>query len=425
MALKKKFMAFAFRVIPVMLQRERNLLMCSVGPSTPGGQMLRRYWHPVCPVSSAPTINGKMRIRILGEDLVLFSSGVGQWALVRESCLHRSASLYNGFVESGGIRCAYHGWLFDASGTCLERPFEPNAKKKLNVSLPAYPVRELGGLLFTYMGPRDTISPLPHWDILTRTDGIRYFEQQPELACNWVQIQENAADVTHTFFLHSYMLKQLGLPDESGFNRPLKKYGFQPFAYGVLKSWTYRGTPEATGWGNMLVFPNILRIPTEMHWRVPVDDFSTRIVWVTFSPENSSPKKYEGEVLVQPPRTTSSGAYTLDTFMSQDAMAVETQGTIVDRAQEVLGASDVGIIMFREMVLKAIEDVQEGGVPFAIVPREQAGKVIDLRQWMGGYLPMSCKPDSVEFKSFPYEEIFDERYVVVDVPDTPIHYSAL
>lgn len=383
-----------------MISSEENERLAKVGPGTSGGEMLRRYWQPLLPKAAAPKNGEKIRIRILGEDLVLYGKNDGGWGLVREACLHRSASLFYGFVEGCDIRCPYHGWLFSEKGECKERPFERKTDQVVRRKLPAYEVQELGGLLFTYMGPESTKTPLPEWDILTRDDCVRYFEEQEDLDCNWLQVQENAADVTHTFFLHSFMLKKLGLPDASGFNRPLKQYGFQPFPYGLLKSWVYRGTPDSKGWGNMLIFPNALRILTEMHWRVPIDDEHTRIVWVSIRPDGMQSPVGHGEILRQPAKRRKNGEFTMETFMSQDAMACETQGLIADRSKEVLGASDIGVVMFRRMVEEAIKDVEAGQLPLGAIPLGTS-PAIDLRNWMGGMLAMTCAADGAPIPSLP------------------------
>ena len=156
-----------------MLSREDNELLTRVGPGTPCGEVLRRYWMPVCPAAEITPDKPKRRVRILGENLVLFRDGKGRFGLLPEHCPHRHASLYFGFVEEDGLRCAYHGWKFDVAGTCLEQPFEPaNSPLKAEACRRAYPVQQLAGILFAYLGP-DPAPLLPHWETLVRTDGTR------------------------------------------------------------------------------------------------------------------------------------------------------------------------------------------------------------------------------------------------------------
>lgn len=401
-----------------MLSKEENEILARVGPGTLCGNLLRCYWHPVGIASEFTPSVTKRRVSILGEHLVLFRKPNGTFGLVGEQCLHRCASLYYGFVEERGLRCAYHGWLFDETGNCLERPFEPKAGH-LSKQLVSYPVEELGGLLFAYFGPPNQKPLLPRWDILVRP-GRRKVEIQDDLDCNWLQLQENAVDVVHTFFLHSYMFFTHGMQDASGFNRPLRRYGFQPFEWGILKSWEYEG-PEGAGWGNLMVFPNILRIMTEMHWRVPIDDLHTRIYWITFTPlAEDVATEPDIEIVRQPKRTGANGEYLLDTFMSQDAMAVETQGQLVDRSRETLGASDIGIAMLRRMLREQIDRVQDGKDPIALVREPSKNTIIDLREWFGGYLPMSCAPDNTFRPERVATSIFDDNHETVEVPVSPI-----
>lgn len=400
-----------------------NEYLTQVDKGTPGGELLRRYWHPICVVDAIPTSSQKLKITLLGENLVVFKKPNGDFGLVAENCLHRGASLYYGFVEKEGIRCPYHGWLFNEEGICLDRPFEPEITPKISRRLPSYSIENLNGILFGYLGSHNTKPLLPRWDILARRDGVRMVEIQEDLNCNWVQIQENSVDVTHTYFLHSYVFNKLGIEDESGFNKPLHEYGFQPFRWGILKSWTYGGKNPTSGWGNPLVFPNMLRIMTQMHWRVPVNNVTTRIFWITFTPEIqrlSEEKMLVPQVLQQPSRNSENGEYLMNTFMSQDAMAVETQGEIASRNTETLGQSDKGIIMFRRMLREQIEAVQNGNDPIALVRDESENACIDLREWMGGDVPMSCEKDFTPFHGKPYCEVFNEHHEVVRLPKKDI-----
>ncbi len=149
---------------------------------------------------------------MLGEELVLYRTEAGQYGLLAERCSHRGASLYYGFLEGECLRCPYHGWLYDSSGRCVEQPFEPALSlMKHTLRHGAYPVQELGGLLFAYLGPPPSQPLLPRWDRLVWPGATRRIVIQPILACNWVQAKENSADVTHAFFLHGHTKKMKGL----------------------------------------------------------------------------------------------------------------------------------------------------------------------------------------------------------------------
>lgn len=405
-----------------MLTREENDLLTQVGPGTPCGELLRRYWHPVAAAAELTEEHPKKRVTILGEELVLFREPNGGYGLVGEHCPHRGTSLYYGFLEDGGIRCPYHGWLFDARGRCLEQPFEPQQSlMKHSIRQPAYPVQKLAGFLFAYLGPPDRQPLLPRWDILVWANGIRQLEIRPVLSCNWLQAEENTADVTHTYFLHAYTLAKRGRPEAGGgFSRPFVQYGFQPFEWGLLKSWVYEGPRGGAGWGNLLVFPNMLRLSNAMHWRVPIDDAHTRIFRVEFRPvEDGIPVEQPEDppVTYEPSWFNENGEYHMETFSSHDGMAWETQGPIFDRTTEHLGASDRGIAMLRKMLLEAVDAVGRGHDPQGLVREPERNRVIDLESYLAERdYAAGTMSGAVTVKRRSREEVFDERHEVVGIP---------
>src|SRR5688572_14316185 len=275
-----------------MISREENERITRVGPGTPGGELLRRYWQPLCPAAEITAANPKKRVRLLGEDLLVFMDGRGRVGVVEEHCRHRGTSLAYGYIEDDGLRCAYHGWLYDTSGRCLEQPFEPDGSRmKEQATLKSYPLQALGGLIFVYMGPDPARAPLlPRWDVLAREDGVREVKVFPIHDCNWLQIQENTADSTHTYYLHGEMDKRMGFkhPFAPYYRRPIERMEFSYCEWGMDKVIVYGGHVPETEIRPPLIFPNILRIPngpTEvMHWRVPVDDTKTRIFYAAFTP---------------------------------------------------------------------------------------------------------------------------------------------
>jgi 5,5'-dehydrodivanillate O-demethylase len=395
-----------------MLATDDNLRLAQVGPGTPGGELLRRYWHPICPTSALVAGAPPLATQLLGERIVLARTRDGGLVALPERCPHRAVSLAYGYVEEATIRCAYHGWRFDADGHCTERPFESAAPSAACHTV-GYATREISGLVFVALQPRDDPPPFPLWDILVRDDAAVRIDLQEDLACNWLQVQENAADVTHTVYLHAHALRAGGIADASGFDLPLVEFGFQPFEHGIVKSWSYadqNGGPHRVGWGNPLVFPTMLRIETEMHWRVPLDDVTTRVIILAVDPG----RPHEVSVRQLPRRRDGTGRYTMADFYSQDAMAWETQGALADRSREVLGASDVGIAQFRDQLRAAIDACAAGGALPAQGPGD--GRVIDLRAWMGGYLPMSAPPDPTAVERLAPERIFDARHRSYQVP---------
>jgi len=372
-----------------MITAAQNERLTRVGPGTPGGELLRRYWQPLCPAAELSAAQPKKRVRIMGEDLLVFRDAQGSLVCVEEHCKHRGTSLYYGYIEERGLRCCYHGWLYDRRGQCIEQPFEPKSSRfKEEMRLKSYPVQELGGLLFAYLGPDPARAPLlPRWDVLVREDGKRAIRIFPNHHCNWLQIQENTADSTHTYFLHGVMDQALGLrhPFAPYYRRPIEKLEFSYCEWGIDKVIVYGGDVPETEIRPPLIFPNILRIPNGphevMHWRVPVDDENTRIVFVSFTPGEGA-RTVEGESIPYeylPPMKTPDGEYDLKSFLSQDQMAQETQGAVYDRTRENLGVSDRGIVLFRKMLLEQIERVERGEDPSVAVVRDPSrNRVIEF-----------------------------------------------
>jgi 5,5'-dehydrodivanillate O-demethylase len=292
---------------------------------------------------------------------------------------------------------------------------------------PAYPAQELGGMLFAYLGPPDKQPLLPRWDILAWTHGRRRVERLETLNCNWLQAVENTADFVHTYFLHAHTLKQMGRPQmaASYLGRPFVKYGFQPCEWGLIKSWDYEGEHAGGGWGNLVVLPTMLRqsdIFSSMHWRTPVDDTHTEILIVYYDPDPAGRENPDAAepppVQYAAPQVHPTGEYRMDTFFSQDKMAWETQGAIVDRSVERLGYSDRGIVMVRQMIKEQIEIVQRGGNPRGLVWEPAANTCIELeamtspRDEQGGARPRGAELPGTQ----PREAVFDARHEVFDVP---------
>ena len=185
-----------------MLSNEENELLTRVGPGTPAGEMLRRYWWPVGFSEEVKPKGAPVKVRLLGEDFVLFRDGGGELGLLELHCSHRGTSLEFGRVEDNGIRCCYHGWLYDRRGKCLEQPAEPeDSTFKDRIQHPAYHAQEAAGLVFAYIGP-EPAPLLPGYDLLVRSDGCRVVGGGEEF-CNWLQRAENSADGAHSIALHA------------------------------------------------------------------------------------------------------------------------------------------------------------------------------------------------------------------------------
>jgi nitrite reductase/ring-hydroxylating ferredoxin subunit len=202
-----------------MLTKEDNELLTRVGPGTPMGNLLRRYWAPALLSTDVPEPDcPPIRVRLFGEDLVAFRDSEGMVGLFAQACPHRGASLFFGRNEEAGLRCVYHGWKFDVTGTCVDMPSEPaesNFKNKVHIK--AYPTHESGGVIWTYMGPAETMTPFRNFgtDDLPRED---WRASRTLSTCNWVQSMEGNMDTSHISWLHQYF-GILDTPDD-GTDKP-------------------------------------------------------------------------------------------------------------------------------------------------------------------------------------------------------------
>ena len=372
-----------------MLTQAENDQLTQTGPGTPMGDLLRRYWQPVAAAADMEQRWTK-RVRIMSEDLVLFKDRSGNLGLIGEQCPHRRASMAYGIPTADGIRCPYHGWMFDGAGRCLEQPNEPDGSNfKDKVRLPGYPVQEVAGLIFAYLGPL----PAP---IMTKLDGfvanpaIRLIGKA-EIPCNWLQIQENSADPIHSEWLHGhfaeFLAEQKGI--KLAFSGHHLKVAFDEKPYGIVKRRLKVGQSEdCSDWtvGHPLVFPNILALgQSETSWttyafeiRVPIDDTHTANWWFTaFKPVDGSdvpPSLMERAYSFEVPIDTEE----YDTVAFQDIVAWRTQGDIADRTAEHLNSTDRGITLFRRMLVRELGKIAAGEDPM-LVNRDPANdRPLDL-----------------------------------------------
>jgi len=370
-----------------MLTQEENELLTRVGPETPAGELLRRYWLPVAPARELTGKKPTLHARILGEDLVLFRDKQGRVGLLDDRCPHRGASVLYGRVEKRGIACAYHGWLFDTEGNCIECPAEPAGSKfHLTVKHKAYPVQKFLGLYWTYMGPKPA-PLLPKYDLWVRRDGRRRLIVQPQLDCNWFQAMENSVDPSHLQILHQSLIARgraiasttRGLTDD------VEKFEFYEFPYGIMKKRAYKnGLVDE----HPLIFPNILRQSNATQIRVPMDDTHTKIFFVRFDPTEDGSVVEESEDLpveyVKPYKNPPDALhpiarFRMDEVQAQDHMGWETQGPISDRTHERLATADRGIVMLREMMKREIERVKKGLDPIGVIRDAAENGMLDTK----------------------------------------------
>ena len=386
-----------------MLTTEQNERLTRVGPGTPMGDLLRRYWHPIAPSDELNENDPTKEVRLLGEDLVLFRSTAGKLGLIEPSCPHRKANLSYGVPEPDGIRCAYHGWVFDAEGRCLDQPSEPAGSRfKDKVRIKAYPVQELGGLIFAYMGPQPA-PLLPRWDMLT-WPRVRRVVEIHMVPANWLQCMENSLDPVHFEWLHrnfgGYVAKQLGKEQESWLrdtaNRGLhhERIGFDRFEYGVMKRRIITGETEESEWwrvGHPVLFPNVLREGTgrrhAFQYRVPIDDTHTLHLMIQVYlpqdgeelPDGGTTEWRYGQVYGTDGRVIREG------IIQQDILAWTIQGPIMDRTSESLGMTDIGVIMYRRLLEEQMKVVADGGEPMNVHRDPDKNECIPLPQEISVY----------------------------------------
>jgi 5,5'-dehydrodivanillate O-demethylase len=365
-----------------MLSIEDNEILTQVGPGTPMGDLMRRYWQPVCGLDDL--LRNPFRtheVKVLGEELVVYRDRSNRLGVVAKYCTHRRASLAYGVVESDGIRCQYHGWKFDTSGACIEQPFEDTTHPEDNfrdkVAIRAYPAQEKAGLIFVYMGPGE--APLvPNWGPLVWDNCVRDIAIA-HLPCSWLQCQENSLDSTHTEHLHGYAgryFKQLLNGEEpdfqrggSGTNGWHTRIGFDAFEHGIIKRRVVRGQDEShPQWsvGHPVLFPNILWVGSTLQFRVPSDDTHTlHISLYTWraAPGTEPPQQDVVPSRVVPFRDENGSFTNLDLTFNQDYLCWVTQGDVAKRNLEKLGEGDKGIILFRKQLLEQLSIMKQGNEP--------------------------------------------------------------
>jgi 5,5'-dehydrodivanillate O-demethylase len=270
-------------------------------------------------------------------------------------------------VEQGGLRCNYHGWAFNETGTCIEQPFEdtvfPGRNAKDRVTIKSYPVQVKGGMLWTYMGP--LLAPeLPDWEAFSWENGFSQIVIS-EVPCNWFQCQENSIDPVHFEWMHENWGKRLRTGDMTKGPTHLK-LDFDEFEYGF----TYRRVKQDSNedddaWkiGRVCLWPNGFFLGEHFEWRVPIDDENTlSITWkYTRVPTECEPYVQTCVPTWHGPLTDAQGKWIDTHVMNQDFLAWVGQGRIADRSQEHLGASDRGVVAIRRKFFEEMEHIAAGG----------------------------------------------------------------
>lgn len=364
--------------------------LVEVGRGTPGGELLRRYWQPIA--VSKDLTDLPQQVSVLGEELVLFRDGGGRSGLLHPRCCHRGTTLLNGKVEAEGIRCCYHGWLFDVEGHCLDQPCEPDGSRKRHLARqPWYRVAERYGLVFAYMGPPEQQPPLPRYDVLEEIpDGLTLSATSrtlqtggPEVMhCNWVQTYENVADPLHAHITHGMISgPQLG----PGLAIAPGSVSYEATEQGMISTLGDKeGAPESCTVLE-LIFPNVSVVPIEVFredgrastlaWHLPLDDTHTKIFTVAAVPPESV-----GFDSTQMPVFGGKAWHELDLEGHQrfpgDYEAQAGQGEVTLHSEEHLVSSDRGVLLFRKLYRRVLDELRQNGSrkPRSEVVVVQAGR---------------------------------------------------
>ena len=346
----------------------------------PMGELLRRYWHPVGLVGDAT--DTPRQLRVLGEDLVLFRDRLGRPGLVHARCCHRGTTLYYGKVDDRGIRCCYHGWLFDVQGRCLEQPCEPEggAKSRDRVRQPWYPLEERYGLIFAYMGPPEKKPLLPRFDALEELDAGEFIDTDDTsigsgggavAPCNWLQHYENVADPYHVPILHASFSGDQFVPAMS----LMPQVEFEVTERG-LKSSSVRTLEAGRTMRRVteVVLPTLRVVPNPyvgkwgkvetIGWTLPIDDTHYRIY--------TAGRVTEKGVLL--PRAADAAVRKPWRDMSEqerrakpgDWEAQIGQGPITLHSEETLATSDRGVVMLRRLLSRQLDAVAKGDDPIGV-----------------------------------------------------------
>ena len=385
-----------------MLTTEQNDRITRVGPGTPMGELMRRYWHPIAAAAELDERPTKS-VRILGEDLVLYKDRSGTLGLIERFCPHRRVDLSYGIPEEHGLRCMYHGWMMDETGQCIEQPFEetvhPDGRFKEKVKVSGYPVRELGGLIFAYMGPQPA-PLLPNYDVLAQKQGVLREAFFAELPANWVQCMENSVDPVHLEWLHgvygAHTARLEGRRDAVAESLAVydrhKEIGFDTFERGIIKRRVYGNTTkDSPKWsvGHPLLFPNILQQGGGgryfFQYRVPIDDEHTWHVELTsyWFPDDVEVPEQQAVPYTEVALKRPDGHWRSDDTLAQDHLAWILQGAIMDRSKERLGESDRGVVFYRKMLEEQLSIVQDDGEPINVVrnPLDNLMIHVDQEGW--------------------------------------------
>ncbi|MGH7873173.1 MAG: Rieske 2Fe-2S domain-containing protein [Candidatus Binatia bacterium] len=419
-----------------MISAQENNLLTQTNPGMPAGELLRRYWQPVALSEELPPGGAPLKVRILGEDLVLFRDDQGRPGLLGLHCSHRGTDLSYGRIENGGLRCLYHGWLYDVTGCVLEQPGEPGGgANRGEIRHRAHPCREAGGVILTYMGSSEP-PLLPNYEFLTVPEECRTVVKI-QVDCNYLQGNEGNIDPVHLSFLHQYLneaqvARRRIVPGSDTTDNALLAEDIAPVIeveitdFG-LRIYTTRNAGKDKRYLRVtnFVLPNVSAFGGStagdgysIHWHVPIDDTSHWKYIFAFSRDtpldNFMRTRSRTEVSADYRLTrNASNRYRQDrdsmktqtftgiglNFQAHDAFATESQGPVQDRTAEHLVSSDKAIVAARKLLLNAMTDAKNGRDPQHVIRDPKANWLLHL-QALSAVIPTSA-----DWKQYTKERI--------------------
>ena len=370
-----------------MLSKEDNELLTQINPSTPMGNLIRRYWVPALLSEEIPQADcPPVRVRMLGEELVAFRDSRGRIGLLGERCAHRGTSLFYGRNEECGLRCIYHGWKYDVDGNVLDTPAEPgdsDFRKKLHHT--AYPTHEAGGVIYAYLGPRDKMPLFPNYE-WTQVPLDQTYVTKCLLECNYLQGLEGECDSSHLSFLHRAFSNERNQLLYKSDTSPV--YETEETDFGVRLIAT-RNTADNQRYirFSAFVMPVYGCVPAgratneldgyEIHTYVPADDTHCWRYDIGFrrsqpvradevhrrkqiNPDYTRIRNARNNYLQDRQMQKTVNFTGIEDFLNHDACATESMGPIFDRSKEHLGVSDKAVIAVRKFLLSSVKDLQNG-----------------------------------------------------------------
>jgi len=397
-----------------MISAEQNELMTRIGPGAPAGRLLRRYWQPVALAEELQGERPVKAVRLLSEDLVLYRTH-GGFGLMQRHCPHRGADLAYGRLERDGLRCAFHGWKFDAAGKCVETPAEPEGSRMCEqIRTVSYPVVEKSGILFAYLGAGEPPA-FAHFDCFV-APATHTFAFKGYWDCNWLQALEVGIDPAHASWLHRFFededaaasygrqFRSASAGSQMPMTQVLREHDrpaihVERTDYG-MRLHTLRRISDAQTHVRVtnVLFPQAFVIPmsaemTISQWHVPVDDAGC--YWYSIFTSFGAPVDKD-TMRAQRLKTYPAPDYRpihgradgwgfdpaeqrTQTFTGMgfdinihDQWACESQGRIQDRTRENLGSTDKGIVLYRRLLVDAIRRNEAGEKPPMVLDAKKA-----------------------------------------------------